>query len=434
MRPEEIDYSDKRKHYFDISNGEVLAGEEQREHYLAAGAAPEDVRNLGAVLREPLPAFPWATEERLNTADWTPEKYLAFGKWIYAIVAEPTRPQESHLNGRIITNANQAGLGPSVRALRNNFTTITNFYSEIDAKDTHKEHLFDDWEIENFIAFVKQVGGKKRPTIADFAAHAEKHPDKPQPHYNYIYERFRDIGGVSKLLELAGYMAVRSWDDEDYIDWGVKFMQANGGIVPSKAMANYLSKKQLGPSEMGIRGHFPSVHDFQMGVLERWRQVEGGRLADRQEKLAAINEGLAAAELPPELFDADSDKVADNTLLESDPDEAVRRYAEYSVLGLILPGMDNSARVDLCLRTEKFAGKVGFTTAAKSAVLDGGITAGEVERGALMAGVFDDIWPMDSHMQTLKLDEGYEEYYKKTHGVKVIQNPPQPAKLLLESA
>ncbi|HVX48093.1 MAG TPA: hypothetical protein VHA05_01920 [Candidatus Saccharimonadales bacterium] len=423
MRPNEIDYSDTRKPYFDLSNGEVLVGREDRERYLDEGADPSDVVALGALLRESPEMIAALNLETIDTSGWSRDRFVQFGRWINRVVDPPSQPGQKRLTRNpVLQNAYKLGLGPSAFAVRKTFDSYGKFYVAIRAKDTHNVGVFKDWELDDFVQHVKRVGGSKRPTKEDLKRLSDMNPANPDP--EYMHQRFHDIGGFRAILELAGYPVIDLWDRDDYIDWGVRFMQANNGVVPTSRMANYLSAKKLGPAARTISDNFTKLSIFQNEVCDEWRRVEEEKRKDMEDKLDAIRAGLASGSLPMDLFldqtqaDRTYGPLSIEECLEQLPaDETIGRYGRYIVISALIPGMSEETKIEIASGQHER----GFVNAIRKNHSD--ISSDQIEYEALMLDVFDYIWPMDKHMQELKLDDGYVEYYAALEKVKNVRTP-----------
>jgi hypothetical protein len=428
MRPEEIDYSNRHKHYIDIANGEILAGREELSEYKTYSDDPSTIFEIGPLLKRPTQEIHALGLDRLDVSEWTQDSYIEFGKWIKSIVPPPTEEERYRLNRDVFINAANLGVGPGKNPLYRNFGSYSKFYIEIQAGNTHGIGNFNEWTLEDFLDFIKEVGGERRPTLDQISERARRNPSKPKA--EYMHQRFKDIGGFSRLVELAGYPVVDLWERDDYIDWGVKFMQANSGLLPTAIMANYTSKKKLGPSGRGIIDKFDKYGNFQREVLQRYQEVEHAKAMDLQEKLAEIEADLRTRKVPEQLFmtapkefaelevSPDSNKSSVAELQEMiETDELIARYAKYKVLKFLNANFTERACIGFAIEIDK---ERNFISAANS---HHAISQGEAESAALYLGLFDYLWPLNEHMQQPKLDSGYEEYYKRIQGVKTLKGP-----------
>jgi hypothetical protein len=445
MRPSEIDFNAANKqHFFDLSNGEVLQGKIDLGNYIDMGADASNIVNLGHLLRNGIPPESEVPYDRLDVSEWSDDKFRQFGRWLSKVVQPPNNLSHNHLNGNVLKNAKAIGMGPSRRDIRKIFVTLSLFYQEIGESDAHHVGLFKDWDLEDFVRHVKSVGGPKRPTTSDLKAVSDRNPKHPKP--DYMRTRFKQIGGLRTLFELAGYPVVDLWEKEDYIDWGVKFMEANKGIVPSSRMADYLSTKKKGPSGSSIRNYFDYIRVYQDEVKSTYQEAQLENEEVKAQKLALLVSDLRHGDVPTDIFKqetevmstedpyaeqlktenlaiskttiarADAEDIVSNICSQIGTQEVIRRYAMLKVLYETLPYVSLSTKVNLVIRSSQDTG--GKFIAQIRHRYD--VNPGIIENAALTLDFFDDIWPMRQHLDSLKLDDGYLDYYKRIEKVKKV--------------
>lgn len=447
MRPSEIDFSITRKHYFDLANGEILQGKKDLNQYLEN----QDVnRNtivyLGQLLRDGIPqnAGPY---EQSNASQWSSDKLHKFGRWLSKIVPPPTN-NHYHIDREVINNARQLGIGPSKNVLYKRFGSMSLFFKEIGVANFRYRGLHNDWELEDFISYIKQIGQEKRPTAKKIEEVVAKNPSLPSPYI--INKRFQHIGGLKTILELAGYLIFENWNNLDYLDWGVKFMQANDGTIPTTIMVEYLSTQTKGPSREKIILNFNSIINYQNNVIDAYNEVKLDNEHDQNVKMSQLKEDLIKGNLPLKIFDLDSNKLTNHylenrtnkqyVLSENDAlillndikskfevKELFKRYAMFKVLKEVIPYTSEEAQVSIVLSTINDPNK-NFIREINRHYDE---NSGKIENAALVLGFFDDIWPMNQHLKTLKLDDSFEEYKKKRHYAKTLSRQKQRLALII---
>lgn len=403
MRPEEINYSSQARHFFDTSNGEIIAGKRALRAYLAAGSSEEEIVDLGAVLRRPSEEIAGISFEPIDTSEWEPARFAAYGRWINKIVAPPIDEGEKRLNQDVLTTAHRLGIGPGRRAIRKVFGTYGNLYKEIKAPDTHIIGNFKEWSVDDYVDYIRRVGGDRRPNAGEFDRRAKKDPTKPKA--DYMRATFRDIGGFNKLLELAGYPVIDLWDKDDYVSWGVKFMEANEGLVPTSRMTDFLSTKRLGPSGASIRNKFDKMGSYQREVIQAFEESVRKKDEEQAAMIVRIRADLLSGAIPSELFAAGQDLAANDQLEIGKRDTTA--YAKYKVLESVAPNIAVESRVALSLGVDQDRSFVGAVRKRNPH-----ITAGDIEHAALVLGLFDYVWPLNDHLGTLKIGAEYVDYYK----------------------
>lgn len=226
----------------------------------------------------------------------------------------------------------------------------------------------------------------------------------------------------------------------EMVNWGVNFMQANEGIEPDTSMISYFSELCLGPDLEAINDRF-GLEEYKQIVSEEWQVQEQERQQTRREKFASLRSEMSAGEVPAELFFPpcnrtehgahngmassellqSPDEVTDTGLLAEsvvlvipDPAETLRLRAEFLVLGSLLETISPGVAIQACRRLAAYGEYKNFHptvnryfSKSKTKIA---LTDGDIEHEALILEVFDDIWPMNDHIKTLRLDEGYHEY------------------------
>lgn len=405
MRPSEIDYSSRLKHYFDVSNGEVLAGKQELNEYVAQeDVNPEHILGLGALLRQNND-LPGENFDTVNPQEWSRERLIEYGRWLYCVVEPPANNKENRLNRDIITRARNLGLAPGYKTIKRIFGSAGQFYVDIEASDTDIRGKFDNWSIEDFVGYIKRTVGDRKPSRAILNQSRKGNPNNPGP--KLIHERFQPIGGVRKLFELAGYQVTELWERDDYINWGVNVMQANDGLLPTTTMANYFSRKGHGPSGKAIIDNFNLISEYQKLVARQYYDKEQQDSEERTQKLFEVSKDISNGVIPSELFTSGGQRADFRAVVALlGENETILRYAKYKVVESVDPEIPIESKLIISKDGIPYRGFVAaIKKHSKNAISEGG-----VEYAALVLEVFDDIWPMDSHLETLKLDDEFHKY------------------------
>jgi hypothetical protein len=389
-------------HYFDVSNGTVLEGKQFLEIYLRSGADPENIKKLSDLLRDSSRDIRIGDYPVADTIDWTNERYKRYGRLLSRIVDNPSRPTERKLNQKIINRARALGLGPASWTIREAFGSLSNFYEESELTNTYRRGNFDDLTVEDLVKHVRKVGQKlgRRPRKADFINASQRNVNCPS--FDYMYGRFEGNGGVGTLIELAGWPVINNWETQDYIDWGIKLLDANGN-APKALEIYYLSKKDKGPSIKPIEKYFGSLLNFQDSVKKEHDARKIASEEAKAEKIDTLITRLQSGTIPEELFEgADSEQ------------DILIRFAKYSVLEYLSSHWNEETKVNICTDTYKDQNYIRSIRRSNNA-----LSAGDIEHAALILGHFDDIWPMDNHKEDLKLGKEYEEYHKANMNIRI---------------
>lgn len=428
MRPNEIDYTSRLKHFYDVSNGEILAGSASVSDYVKeAETSRDNIIDLGQLLRGQHEVAIPAGNEATDASEWSSNEYIRYGRWLASIVAPPVNPRERQLNRHVFRRAYHIGVGPSEKSMIKTLGGYSAMYIEIGLQNVHVVGAaYTEWCLDDYIADLRYAGGstQRRPSWNELERRSKLDRNKPTP--DYMARTFRHIGGLNKLLELAGYPVIDLWNEQDYIDWGVKFMMANDGVPPTALMADYLSGKRQGPSHTAICNNFTKMRNYQKQVICAYVEARYDQISEEAEIVAAIAADIKQKNIPCELFEEDTinvqnmptDMVIKTLKTAARKGEFLTSYAKFKVIERIVPGMG----VDRRLAVSKDA-TGNFISAVRK---HSDVSPADIEHAALTMGYFDFIWPIDDYKHKLKLDEGYVDYYNK------IKRAPK--KLLVQAA
>jgi hypothetical protein len=431
VAPEEIP-----KHYFDLRTGTIIEEQFLEAFKRSPDANEHNIHELGDLLRnpdiqiEPRTYLPYdlyinyvknkknGNLEKVNhrrQKRWTEKRFKQYGRWLTSTVKTSTKQGEKLLNRDIIDKAHRLGLGPSSELIIDRYKTMSNFYTDIGVYETKRVGIFNDWTTQDFVKYISQVGNMlgRRPTATDLNDLSKENVNNP--HYLVIYNRSKNIGGLSKLLELAGWPVVSTWKEQDYVDWGVKFMRANNGKIPAKHALNFLSAKKIGPSSKSTGKKFKKIQFYQEKVQSAYDEEQDHKLlieAHLKQIEGRINDGW----IPAELYD--------NAPSE---EELIQAFAKYKVLEKLVPSWPNKTKAIVST-----GGINGRSFASSIQLISDEISAEDIESAAIELELFDVIWPMDQLTQRLKLDKDYDDYLEdvrkkdreKWHARRQLSNLP----------
>ena len=380
------------EYYVDISSEQLLLGKLAVDAHIEAGGNLAYIKNVSSLLDAKYIGETRTLSDEI--ASWDNQEIIAYGKWLLGMLSSPEDSKQKTLNEGVLRSAWSMGLGPGPWTIRHRFGSVSQFYAEIGAKNTHRAGIFDDWTLEDYVQYVKGVGKAtgSRPTLSQLKKRSIKDPFNPDP--VGIYKRFKEIGGIRKLQELAGYPVIDFWNDEDFIDWGVKFMKANDGLSPSARMIAFLSRKKRGPSTYPIQQRFGGVKKYKDLVTEAFIVDKAEKRFSQENKLESISRDLENGSLPTELFKD-----------VEDGQEKIVRAAKYRIAHHLLgpPFADSMMTIS--------SGKIPFVNGIRKA--NPTVSAGDIESTALFMDAFDDIWPMDEYLRALRLGEDYDEFTRR---------------------
>lgn len=372
------------KHYYDLNSGKLIVGQEELDSFLSQAQDTTGVYALGNLLRNTdieVPGFVYQRKPKRTKA-----QLLQYGKWLHRVAMEAEASDQRELNSTIIHRAGRLGIGPTIWEITKHpaFGTLSRYYAEIGITGTRRAGAFDGWSSLDFGEYIKRVAEElgRKPTRDDLLKKSKD--DAKSPSLNVIISR---TGSLGHAYELGGYPNARHWDKDDFISWGVRFMRANDGLLPSQSMIDYFSKKKLCASASTFAKNFDnSLLTYQSQLIDDYRfEIERERI-EHAKKIEDISTGR----IPNVVFqDAESE------------DEKITRYARYMVVDHLFPESHAASKISIAAMSNETVRRDGFIRAVRK--LNYAITAGEIESVALFLNVFDDLWPMKDYMETLRL-------------------------------
>ena len=388
------------EYYYDLSRRELTAGKVSLQACFEQVNDPPNVLRLGTLLRDRSIDIPFNEHTRTKR---TIKQILEYGRWLCEVVDPPILPNEKTLNHDVINRASKLGLGPTAWEIRSHpkLGSLSKFYVELGVTNTKRNGAFKDWSYGDFIEYVRTVSENlgRKPTLADLEQLA--HQDTINPSAYMITQRF---GSLRAIYEHIGHPNIYSWEEGDYLDWGVKFMLANDGALPSQKVIDTLSKLKKGPSAAGTASHFGgSLTTFQQKVEMEYAERLERKQVEKIEMHDTIAYKLELGLLPPTLFED----------LGSE-DDMIIRYAKFLVVDDLLHQSKNDSKISISKGLGRSYAELGFVRSIRR--VNSAITAGDIESSALYQGVFDYIWPPDTtYMETLKLPEELRAPKRQRH-------------------
>lgn len=361
--------------FIDINTKQILIGQVALAAHIEAGADPMDVAKLGWFLKSALQIAEedknFMTVDALNEDD-----YRSMGRWLHRIAF----PLDQH----VLVRAGQLGLIPSITNIRRTFTSASHFYQAMELSGVRRRNLFRHQTQEDYVRYVAGVfETRKHNSLFNELKERAYRGENLSP------EEIREVIGMtlSEILEMAGFVYNIRWPREKYEMWGVKFMHANEGNIPTASAIDYLSRRKRGPSRFGIRKYFGNIPNFQGAVREEFRSDIALRESRRKSRLDTIDKSLQSLQLHPVLF---NDAVGD-----SDP---IITFAKLQIIDVLLPELP--LRRKYVIAASKNA-KIFVDTLLAA---DSRLSASDIEDIARKLEVYQDIWPMDDYMEYLKID------------------------------
>lgn len=371
--------------YIHVLSGDLYIGELALADAIDSG---HDQRDIVPVLDaiDNLDIIPESTAIKgMGRNKWSAEDCVAYGKWLSGLIKSDDK--DRHVTEAVIESAYRLGLGPYQKSLAGKFGgKLWQFQDAIGENNSYARGRYSEWGTRDFVEYgrrvVRALHGKK-PTTADFQRWFK---NGKGPSAAYIRRR---VGGVDALQELLGFPNINDWAEEDYIEYGVRVIQANPEQKLTRNVFDELSKRKRGPSTRSIVNHFGTLSKYKEQITtEHTIRSEVEKLTQRRtcaEYLSEINKGQLPIKLVESLDDTEQ------------PTEFIRRVAKYKLIASIQSGMTPSAMLELSSRDTEVLVKRLVSDSEET------LSPAKVEVKAEQLGVMDDMWPMEEYLDYLKI-------------------------------
>ncbi len=319
--------------------------------------------------------------------EWTGAQYAALGAATLDLLERAG--YERMINTRMLNRLYALGIAPLVRYFigeNRAFPTMQDYRATIGAAEVgySTRGKFGSWTTSDYVAYAavleREVGGK--PRAADYDRRSRE--DRNAPTISVLSGFFK--GGVSELNEHLGYCNTKSWDQDDYVDFGAKYVEVNGAELLKHGGILVLSGQRRGPGYASIVRKFGSWDAYKTRVLAEYEERTQHTKQERAAKLSRYQTMLQAGALP-----AAYAKLSEDELLLYGGRHLV---AQRAVPGAASYHRQNAAEAK---------SSQGFINALLRASQDNELTVGRIELEASVLGVYDDLWPMDQYKQFLRV-------------------------------
>ncbi len=373
--------SHQTQSYFDLATGQLLIGEEAYAAHIEAGNHPGDIEKFGRILVSGTRMINAYDLPNIDHSNWPDSDTPVWIKHLHETIQreDPKRV----VTKEVILRAGFMGLIPRIRYFRDLPGELSAVYNDAEVFDARQRDNFKHWTTREFVDYVQRlvVRFHGKPSYEQLKL-ACSEPGNP----NLRQIRYRIEGGVSTLYEMAGFPNIRTWGYDQYIEWGVKFMFANEGRLPTLPALRHLHAQSLGPDVSTIYKNVAPFSKYKQLVQEDYDLEVEWRNAEREHKLMLIDNALSDGILSLSLYE-----------IAQSEDELISIWAKYLVIERLLPNLEAQYKCQnsIIQRSDWFIRAIQRVNPE--------ISAGRIEQTASLLGVFDDIWPLDDYMDYLKV-------------------------------
>lgn len=389
--------------WVDMNTGKLLVGAAVAETALQNGT---EAMPLEQVLNQPdlkLTVPPDASPENYEKT-WQRDDYIAYGRWLLKFVA-PKDDQPQPLTWEHVDRLSKLRVGPGSERIMSQLgiPTLTAYRELIGSPTGRILGRYKYWSLADCLDYARNLETQlgRKPEVSDFDAACSR---KEGPGSSYIKNRF---GPISYINEHLGYPYVKSWEPDDYIHWGVKFMKANDGQTLTARVPRILAQRKRGPSDRAILDHFDTWNDYKQQVEEAYFSRLDFEVSERAEKLERYGKMARVNELPESFAELPADKL-------------LPLAARYIVIEECLRGTLTMVQKETMARAPAHK-LIRLLCEAKT-----GLSAGQIELTAETLGVYEDIWPIEENLEYLRLKPA-ELGYKKPGNRKRYTQRATPA-------
>jgi hypothetical protein len=374
--------------WFDVPTNTLLAGESQEMMARIEEVDPGNVIPLHDLLT--MDQLPLDTREitKQSPQNWSREDCIALGATTLELISHPAQSQRPSLTRDMLLRLHTLGLGPLPRSFIGTgrlFSTLDDYRAEIGAPLTRKPHnRFAKWSTQDYIDYAARLEAdlQRKPKEIDYERRAKEDPEAPS--YPIIRQAVK--GGLRMLHEHLGYVNTRTWDPEDYIEFGVKFITANGQELLSYTGINALSARKRGPGYTSIIETFGSWAHYRKQVFKEYGVQAIRHAQEHDQKIKEYTRLIKTGVLPPEYANLPEDKLL-----------------VYGGRHKLLVQLAHSMGADRRKSTAEVYSMQRFVSILLTAEESRNLTIGRIELEASILGIYDDLWPMDQYKEHLKV-------------------------------
>ena len=383
---------------FELSTGNLHADQTSIDQ-VEAGEGPRNLAQLqalgkllvsssAAVEIVPLPEILLGREhddikahgyERLDVSQWTSDDYVEYGQWLDSITRGPQQVR-SQLTKYVLRCAYDLGIGPSDNLIRRKdlFSKLSSFYKALDILPAFEVGKYDTWSDQDLanhgervlLALQSKTEGQTGRTN-NLIEEIDRWARLGQGPGRRIFRR--NGRNVMEIMALNGYADVKNMKPEDYVQLGVRFMEANHGSLPTVRAFDFLCKSMRAPNSVSFLRRFRWA-DYLEQVQAAYKRPD---LYALEQKLPIIKQELKDGTLP---HAAISDVTVEQALKH-----VLNRRAKWLLVNELLPELDAE---------HKLASTRGINLFFEGLIRTrGNLSDTDIEAAAARLDITEDLWP-----------------------------------------
>ncbi len=287
------------EYFIDVGGEEpaYIIGRKALALYILEGADPQNIHDLNNLLLAK-ESVPYDFSESWRGKDFTKEKAIRNGKFILSIL-KSVNPIQS-LTKRIQERSYWLGLNYRTDTMirKDRFGSVANYQKAIGDGGARKWGQYKHLTFEDLVVHIQNIareeGGVVSVPILERRTAIE---GRDEPSRSQIGQLIKPRK-ISELIEAAEVSreTTHGWDVQRFENWGVDYMWANQGHIPTRITMQACSRKNVGPTKTGAVDRYGSLINFQATLTEKFQEDFENRF---QELLTAVHHG----KVPSSLFE-----------------------------------------------------------------------------------------------------------------------------------
>ncbi|HEY5550051.1 MAG TPA: hypothetical protein VIK37_02540, partial [Candidatus Saccharimonadales bacterium] len=238
--PSGNEYSDRYLEY--MLDEERLKVEASAKESGESLVRPESVVNLGRFLVNHSVAMPidagFYQKYRSSWRSMEDDIQIGAAVWISDITQPYIPPKSKVLSRNTLRRASSLGLIGSIKQITSNhrFGSLGTLYSLADLSETQRVGKWNSYGEDELAGALRQLSEElgRTPRWDDIKEKSQTDPNFPGPK---VYKKV--FGSVIKAQRASELVPIKDWagrENYEFVEWGVKLAEANGGLLVSERL------------------------------------------------------------------------------------------------------------------------------------------------------------------------------------------------------
>lgn len=359
--------------FIDTLTGQHIVGRAALDACIEAGGHPSDIKDLAEALVDDSIALP-EKNHRAKRNSFNRDAAITDGRFLVNLIH--AYDTELTVTARVMERAFSVGAilhSPSQIRKPATFGSFVNFQKAVGESNLYQKSHFDHLTFKDLVEHIKKIGAQEggKPTIHTIDKRVDEDElDEPS---SRIIRRLIAPLTFFDLYEAAGWCeTTHNWSNERYELFGVSYMWANQGRVPSAAALEALRKKRTSPSVQGTYGRYDSLSQYQDVLITRFNKMY-------EELAGEMEAGIMSGIIPIQIISGVKTEW-----------QSVVRYIKYELISGVLTAEHTSSQLVAVVKA------IGTMPDIEFSAQFPGINVNALKQVARNRGVEGAIWPKAS--------------------------------------